>query len=236
MKGIVLAGGKGTRLYPLTHVTNKHLLPVYDKPMVYYPLETLKRAGINDVMIVVGGPYAGHFLRVLKNGEDLGMNIQYAYQEGSGGIAHALSLTEEFAAGDDVCVILGDNTTDADISKEVSEFKEGAHLFLQVVPDPERFGVPTINDGKITLITEKPKRPASTYAVTGLYLFDRDCFKLIKTLSPSERGELEVTDLNNIYLKANKLQWSPLQGYWRDCGTAKTLFEAGQYWRSKEDE
>ncbi|OGG40441.1 spore coat protein, partial [Candidatus Kaiserbacteria bacterium GWA2_50_9] len=208
MKGIILAGGIGTRMYPLTHATNKHLLPVYDRPMVFYPIQTLLKTGIRDIMIVVGGPHAGHFFSVLKNGKELGIrHLEFAYQEGverngkkiEGGIAHALSLCEDFARHSSVAVILGDNTTDADISGSVKKFKEGAMIFLKEVPDPERFGVPVFDKGgkKILSIEEKPKNPKSNYAVTGLYLYDNTVFDRIKTLSPSARGELEVTDLNN---------------------------------------
>jgi len=235
MKGVVLAGGLGTRLYPLTYATNKHLLPVYDKPMVFYPISTLVRAGIKEVLVVTGGPYAGHFVRVLKNGKELGVkHLEYAYQEGEGGIAAALSLTEDFADGDSICVILGDNCTDADISADVKRFKEGAHLFLRKVPDPERFGVPVFGKNReIIRIEEKPKKPKSSYAVTGLYLYDFSVFSKIKKIKPSGRGELEITDVNNLYLQEKKLTWSILRGYWRDAGTFETLFEANKYWAKK---
>jgi len=235
MKGVVLAGGLGTRLYPLTYATNKHLLPVYDKPMVFYPISTLVKAGIKEVLVVTGGPYAGHFVRVLKNGKELGVkHLEYAYQEGEGGIAAALSLAFDFADGDSICVILGDNCTDADISADVKRFKEGAHLFLRKVPDPERFGVPVFGKNKeIIGIEEKPKKPKSNYAVTGLYLYDFSVFSKIKKIKPSGRGELEITDVNNLYLQEKKLTWSILRGYWRDAGTFETLFEANKYWAKK---
>jgi glucose-1-phosphate thymidylyltransferase len=235
MKGIVLAGGLGTRLYPLTYATNKHLLPVYDKPMVFYPISTLVKAGIKEVLVVTGGPYAGHFVRVLKNGKELGIkHLEYAYQEGEGGIAAALSLAFDFADGDSICVILGDNCTDADISADVKRFKEGAHLFLRKVPDPERFGVPVFGKNKeIIGIEEKPKKPKSNYAVTGLYLYDFSVFSKIKKIKPSGRGEFEITDVNNLYLQEKKLTWSILRGYWRDAGTFETLFEANKYWARK---
>ncbi len=235
MKGVVLAGGLGTRLYPLTYATNKHLLPVYDKPMVFYPIQTLVKAGIKEVLVVTGGPYAGHFIRVLKNGKELGLkHLEYAYQEGEGGIAAALSLCEDFADGGPVCVILGDNCTDADIKRDVDIFEEGAHVFLKKVPDPERFGVPVFNKrGKIIGIEEKPKKPKSNYAVTGLYIYDFSVFSKIKTLKPSGRGELEITDVNNSYIKEGKLDWSVLRGYWRDAGTFRTLFEVNKYWADK---
>ena len=235
MKGVVLAGGLGTRLYPLTYATNKHLLPVYDKPMVFYPISTLVKAGIKEVLVVTGGPYAGHFVRVLKNGKELGVkHLEYAYQEGEGGIAAALSLAEDFADGDSICVILGDNCTDADISADVKGFKEGAHLFLRKVPDPERFGVPVFGKNReIIRIEEKPKKPKSSYAVTGLYLYDFSVFSKIKKIKPSGRGELEITDVNNLYLREKKLTRSILRGYWRDAGTFETLFEANKYWAKK---
>ncbi|QLG69603.1 MAG: Glucose-1-phosphate thymidylyltransferase [Candidatus Woesebacteria bacterium] len=238
MKGVVLAGGLGTRLYPLTYATNKHLLPVYDKPMVFYPISTLVKAGIKEVLVVTGGPYAGHFVRVLKNGKELGVkHLEYAYQEGEGGIAAALSLAEDFADGDSICVILGDNCTDADISADVKRFKEGAHLFLREIPDPERFGVPVFGKNReIIRIEEKPKKPKSNYAVTGLYLYDFSVFSKIKKIKPSGRGELEITDVNNLYLQEKKLTWSILRGYWRDAGTFETLFEANKYWAKKSKE
>ena len=232
MKGVVLAGGLGTRLYPLTYATNKHLLPVYDKPMVYYPLSNLVRAGIKEIMVVTGGPHAGHFIRVLKNGEELGLKkLAYAYQEGEGGIADALSLTEEFVDGENVCVILGDNCTDANISEHVKNFKDGATIFLKEVPDPERFGVPTFDDkNRITEITEKPEIPNSKYAVTGLYLYDSSVFERIRKLKPSGRGEMEVTDLNRSYLRSGKLNWTKLEGFWKDAGTFETLYEVSSFW------
>jgi glucose-1-phosphate thymidylyltransferase len=234
MKGVILAGGLGSRLYPLTHATNKHLLPVYDKPMVFYPILTLVNAGIKDILIIVGGPYAGHFVRVLKNGKQLGINhLEFAYQENEGGIPDALSLAEDFSDMGSICVILGDNCTDAKIKKDVENFDNGAHVFLKRVPDPERFGVPSFNNKKIQKITEKPRKPASDYAVTGLYIYDSTVFKKIKKLKPSKRGELEVSDLNNAYLKEGALKHSILRGYWRDSGTFETLFEANKYWVSK---
>ncbi|MCX7928197.1 MAG: sugar phosphate nucleotidyltransferase [Patescibacteria group bacterium] len=237
MKGVILAGGLGTRLYPLTHATNKHLLPVYDKPMIFYPIETLVKAGITDIMIVVGGPHAGHFLRVLRNGKHLGIkNLSFAYQEREGGIADALSLAEDYADNENVVVILGDNCTDADISDDVKEFSDGAKIFLKKVIDPHRFGVTTFDsDGKIIEITEKPKNPKSSYAVTGLYIYDNTVFDKIKNIKPSKRGELEITDVNRLYLKENKLSWSELKGYWRDAGTFDSLFEVNSYWFQKKN-
>ncbi|OGE32075.1 spore coat protein [Candidatus Daviesbacteria bacterium RIFCSPHIGHO2_01_FULL_44_29] len=237
MKGVITAGGLGTRLYPLTHVTNKHLLPVYNKPMIFYPIQTLVNAGIDEIMIVVGGPHVGHFLNMLRTGKELGIrHLEFAVQDKEGGIAQALSLAEVFAEGDNVTVILGDNTTDADISKDVAEFTDGARIFLKEVPDPARFGVPTFDPqdpSKISKITEKPKNPDSNFAVTGLYMYDRKVFDYIKTNKPSDRGELEITDVNNRYIETGSLTWSKLSGYWRDAGTFDTLLEAGQHWAKK---
>lgn len=238
MKGVVLAGGLGTRLYPLTYATNKHLLPVFDKPMIFYPIDTLVKAGIKEVMVISGGPHAGAFVRVLKNGKDLGLkHIEYAYQEGEGGISDALSLAEDFADGGPVVVILGDNTTDADIKPAVEKFKHGAVMFLKKVPDPQRFGVPMFDKRspkKIIKIEEKPKNPKSRYASTGLYIFDGRCFDFIKTLKPSERGELEITDLQNIYIKEGSMSWYELKGFWTDAGTFESLFRANLYWAQKK--
>jgi len=238
MKGVVLAGGLGTRLYPLTFITNKHLLPVYNKPMIFYPLETLVRADIREILVVTGGPYAGHFLRVLKNGKELGIkHLEYAYQEGGGGIAQALSLAEDFADGGPLTVILGDNTTDADIGEAVRSFKKGAVIFLKEVPDPQRFGVPVFdskNPKKIIRIEEKPRNPKSNYAVTGLYIYDNRVFEFIKRCKVSTRGELEITDVNNFYLKEGNLTWEELRGYWLDAGTFETLFLANKYWAGKK--
>ena len=241
MKGVILAGGLATRLYPLTYATNKHLLPVYDKPMIYYPIQTLVHAGITEVLIIVSGPHAGHFIQVLKNGKEFGLShIEYAYQENpKGGIADALSLAQDFAEGDTIATILGDNTTDADIKKTVSEFSEGAVIFLKKVPDPQRFGVPRFDPKdpkKILEIIEKPKEPPSDFAVTGLYLYDNSVFSYIKQCSPNYigRNELEITEVNNYYLRAGKLKWAELNGYWLDAGTFNTLHQANCYWAKKE--
>ena len=235
MKGVILAGGLGTRLYPLTYCTNKHLLPVYDKPMVFYPIQTLVGAGVDEIMIVTGGPHAGHFLQVLKNGKSLGVkHLEFAYQEGEGGIPVALSLAEDFADGGPIAVILGDNTTDADIKPAVENFKGGATVFLKEVPDPQRFGVAEIKEDRILNIEEKPGSPKSNLAVTGLYIYDSKVFEIIHSLRPSRRGELEITDVNNDYLKRGDLNWSILEGYWRDAGTFETLLEANVYWALKD--
>jgi glucose-1-phosphate thymidylyltransferase len=204
--------------------------------MIYRPVQTLANAGIRDVMVVTGGPHAGHFIRTLKNGEDFGLRrMEYAYQEGAGGIAGALSLTEAFADGNSVAVILGDNCTDADIGKEVREFDGGAMIFLKEVPDPERFGVPDMftdrgGNERIKAILEKPKKPPSEFAVTGLYIYDNTVYDKIRTIEPSARGELEITDVNNLFLREGTLRHSRLEGYWRDAGTFETLLEVSNYW------
>lgn len=245
MKGIILAGGLGTRLYPLTYPTNKHLLPVYNQPMIFYPIQTLIKAGIKDIMIVTGGPHAGHFLSVLKNGTSLGIrHLEFAYQDTvevngkkiEGGIAHALSLCESFADNESVTVILGDNTTDADISPQIRNFIDGCLVFFQKVPDPKRFGVPIFNPKnkqEIIAVEEKPKNPKSNLAQTGLYIYDHTVFERIKTLKPSGRGELEVTDLNNSYIADKKFHWAKLKGFWTDAGTFDTLFKANKFWAKK---
>jgi len=232
MKGVIIAGGLGTRLYPLTFATNKHLLPVYDRPMIFYPIQTLVKADVSEILVVTGGPHAGDFLQVLKNGQEFGIkHLEFAYQEGEGGIAAALSLAEDFACGDSLTVILGDNTTDANISREVKNFQEGALIFLKEVPDPERFGVAVFKKDKLVGIEEKPKKPKSNLAVTGLYLYDKTVFNKIRQLKPSARGELEITDLNNLYLAEGRLDWAKLSGFWHDAGTFETLFEVNAYWR-----
>lgn len=238
MKGVILAGGLATRLYPLTHATNKHLLPIYDKPMVFYPIQTLVNAGITEVLIVTSGPHAGHFIRVLENGTKLGLTqLAYAYQSNpKGGISDALMYAKDFADNGPVTVILGDNTTDADISKPVKNFKKGAMMFLKTVPDPHRFGVPVFDKKdptKIIKVEEKPKKPKSDYASTGLYIFDNRCFSFIESQKPSERGELEVTDLQNQYIKRGEMKWAELEGFWSDAGTFKSLHKAGSYWAQK---
>ena len=240
MKGVILAGGLGTRLNPLTKVTNKHLLPVYNKPMIFYPIDTMIKAGITEIMVVTGGPHSGGFMSILKNGHELGIkHLEYAYQEKEGGIADALSLAENFAEGDSITVILGDNTSDADISSAVAGFKEGALIFLKEVADPERFGIATFDPqdpSKIIKITEKPQNPDSKWAVTGVYIYDKQVFDFIREIKPSLRGELEITDVNNKYVEKSKLAWSELKGYWRDAGTFDTLLEANNYWAGKPKE
>jgi glucose-1-phosphate thymidylyltransferase len=230
MKGIVLAGGLGTRLYPLTKVTNKHLLPIYNKPMIYYPIELMVDAGIRDILIVTGGNNAGDFLRLLGNGREFGLNhINYTYQEGEGGIAAALSLAEFFADQNPICVILGDNIVEGSISRYVKNFEKqgtGARILLKEVTDPQRFGVPEIRGDQIIRIDEKPAHPASQYAVTGIYMYDADVFEIIKTLKPSGRGELEITDVNNCYIERRTMQYDILDGWWTDAGTFESLIRA----------
>lgn len=231
MKGIILAGGLGSRLRPLTLVTNKHLLPVYDRPMIYYPIQTLLNAGIDEIMIVTGGEHAGDFLKLLKNGKDLGIkHLAYAYQEGEGGIADALKLAEDFADGEKICVVLGDNVIEGNIIRAADDFREqaeGAKLLLKEVPDPERFGVAEVGgDGKIVSIVEKPKSPKSNLAVTGIYFYDNDAFDICKTLKPSDRGELEITDVNNEYIRRGTLTSEVLEGWWTDAGTHESLYRA----------
>ena len=238
MKGIILAGGLGSRLYPLTHATNKHLLPIFDQPMVYYPIQTLVNAGIDDILIVTGGPHAGHFVPVLRDGKRFGIrHLEYTYQDNEGGIAEALSLAEEFADGESICVILGDNTTDADIRPSVEGFDGGAMLFLKEVPDPNRFGCPVFapdDRSSILKIEEKPKDPRSNYAVTGLYIYDATVFDYIHKLEPSDRGELEITDVNNFYLNDGRLKWAELDGFWSDAGTFQSLYRTTRYWAEKK--
>ncbi|MDR2017820.1 MAG: NTP transferase domain-containing protein [Syntrophobacterales bacterium] len=230
MKGIILAGGLGSRLSPLTKITNKHLLPIYDRPMIFYPIETLIRAGITDIMIVTGGNHAGDFLRLMGNGREFGLkHINYTYQEGEGGIADALALAEYFADGEPICVVLGDNIIERNIIKAVEDFKaqgKGAKILLKEVPDPERFGVAEIIDDKLVNIVEKPKEPKSNLAVIGIYMYDGRVFDIVKTLKPSERGEFEITDVNNAYVKEETMTWEMLQGWWTDAGTFESLLRA----------
>jgi glucose-1-phosphate thymidylyltransferase len=233
MKGVILSGGLGTRLHPLTKVTNKHLLPIYDKPMIYYPIQTLINAGIDDILIVTGGNNAGDFLKLLGNGKEFGLkHINYTYQEGEGGIAEALGLAEFFASGEKVCVVLGDNIIEKNIRRAVKNFqkqKEGAKILLKEVPDPQRFGVPELRGDRIIRIEEKPRKPKSKYAVVGVYLYDDDVFNIIKTLKPSDRGELEITDVNNRYIEKGLMTWDILEGWWTDAGTFESLLRANQW-------
>lgn len=226
MKGVILAGGLGTRLHPLTKITNKHLLPVYNKPMILYPLETLKRSGVEEIMVVCGREHAGHFMQFLGSGRELGVKCSYALQDkNNGGIADALRYAEDFSDGGPVAVILGDNIFGQHFKKEVASFKRGAMVFFKKMQDPTRFGVPVFDKGKkhILTIEEKPKDPKSNLAQTGFYLYDNEVFSILKTLKPSARGELEITDVNNNYLKRKKLDFSVIKGLWSDAGTFESL-------------
>ena len=230
MKGVILAGGLGSRLMPCTKVTNKHLLPVYDKPMIYYPIMTLVNAGIEDILIVTGGNHAGEFLRLLGNGKEFGLkDISYTFQEGEGGIADALKLAEHFAKDEKIFVILGDNIAEDNVRAHVNDFinqPKGAKVFLKEVPDPERFGVAVIKDGVIISIEEKPRDPKTNLAVCGLYMYDNEVFDIAKNLKPSNRGELEITDVNNEYIRRKSMTYSILKGWWTDAGTFESLFKA----------
>ena len=240
MKGVILAGGLGKRLYPLTKITNKHLLPVYNKPMIYYPIQTLIDSGIRDILIVTGGAHAGEFLRLLGNGSKFGLkHINYTYQEGEGGIAEALGLARHFAEDEKLLVILGDNIIEKNVKKAVDDFRKqpsGAKILIKKVTDAERFGVVEFNKkGRISKIAEKPRHPKSDYAVTGVYMYDNNVFKIIDKLKPSKRGELEITDVNNAYLKMGKLTSSVLSGWWTDSGTFDSLLRASTLVAKKED-
>lgn len=230
MKGVVLAGGLGMRLRPLTAVTNKHLLPVYDQPMIYYPIQTLVNAGITDIMIVTGGNSAGDFLKLLGNGKAFGLkHLNYTYQEGEGGIAEALSLVEHFSGGDPVCVVLGDNIIEGNITAAVRAYRHqggGAKIILKKVPDPHRFGVPELKGKSVVRIEEKPESPKSEYAVIGIYMYDGEVYDIIRTLKPSGRGELEITDVNNAYIERDEMTWEELEGWWTDAGTFESLLRA----------
>jgi glucose-1-phosphate thymidylyltransferase len=230
MKGVILAGGLGTRLYPLTKITNKHLLPIYDRPMIYYPIEALINAGIRDIMIVTGGKKSGDFLSLLGNGSDFGLkHLNYTYQKGEGGIAEALGLCEHWASGEPVCVILGDNIIEKNITRAVRNFGEqggGAKIMLKEVHDPQRFGVAELKGERVLSIEEKPKNPKSNLAVIGIYLYDARVFEIIKTLEPSDRGELEITDVNNWYIRDGSMTCEVLDGWWTDAGTFESLLRA----------
>ena len=230
MKGVVLGGGLGSRLRPLTSVTNKHLLPVYDQPMIYYPIQTLVNAGIEDIMIVTGGNSAGDFLKLLGNGRAFGLkHLNYTYQEGEGGIAAALSLVEHFADDGPICVILGDNIIQGNIRAAADDYRRqggGAKILLKRVPDPQRFGVPELEGRSVVRIEEKPQNPKSEYAVIGIYMYDGRVFDIIRTLKPSGRGELEITDVNNAYIERGEMTWDELEGWWTDAGTFESLLRA----------
>lgn len=230
MKGVILAGGLGTRLLPMTRVTNKHLLPVYDRPMIYFPLQQLVAAGIDDILIVTGGDGAGDFLRLLRNGREFGLEqLKYAYQEGEGGIAEALGLAEHFAAGEPIVVMLGDNIFQDSIADAVARFRknpEGAMILLKEVDDPERFGVATLDGDRVTGIVEKPADPPTRFAVTGCYMYDAEVFRIVDGLEPSARGELEITDVNNHYIRAGRMLHAEVRGWWTDAGTVPSLHRA----------
>jgi len=232
MRGVVLAGGLGTRLLPLTKVTNKHLLPIYDRPMIYYPIQALANAGIDEIMLVTGGNSAGDFLKLLGNGKDFGLKrLNYSYQEGEGGIADALRLAEHFVDGEPVCVILGDNIIEGNITRAADAFRkqqQGAKILLKDVKNPQRFGVPILEGDRVVKIEEKPANPRSSYAVTGIYFYDARVFDIINTLKPSGRGELEITDVNNAYIADGTLTWDILEGWWTDAGTIESLYLANQ--------
>lgn len=228
MKGIILAGGNGRRLNPLTDVTNKHLLPVYDKPMIFYPLHSLMETGIREILIVTGKEYAGGFLKLLGSGREFGCKFSFEVQEEASGIAHALGLTEDFVDGDDCAVILGDNIFEENFAEAVNYFQSGAHIFLKEIPDAKRFGVAEIKGDKVVKIEEKPEQPKSNLAVTGFYLYDSKVFNVIRSLKPSGRGELEITDVNNAYITEGKMTYTILSGQWTDSGTFESLFRANQ--------
>jgi glucose-1-phosphate thymidylyltransferase len=230
MKGVILAGGLGTRLFPLTKITNKHLLPVFDRPMIYYPIQTLVNAGITDIMIVTGGRKSGDFLSLLGNGKEFGLkHLNYTYQEGEGGIAEALGLCEHWAAGAPLAVVLGDNLIEGNIKAAVEAFEvqgSGGKVLLKEVHDPERFGVATMKDGRVVEIIEKPSDPISNLAVIGIYMYDARVFDIINSLEPSARGEFEITDVNNWYIKDGSLTADILEGWWTDAGTFQSLHQA----------
>lgn len=232
MKGVVLAGGLGSRLRPLTAVTNKHLLPVYDQPMIYYPIQTLVNAGVTDILIVTGGNSAGDFLKLLGNGRAFGLkHLNYTYQEGEGGIADALSLAEHFSAGEPLCIVLGDNIIEGNIHHAVRSYRHqggGAKILLKKVADPQRFGVPELDGRRVVRIEEKPAVPKSEYAVIGVYMYDAEVFEIIRTLKPSARGELEITDVNNAYIERGEMTWDELEGWWSDAGTFESLLHASK--------
>lgn len=227
MKGVILAGGLGTRLMPMTAVMNKHLLPVYDRPMIFYPVQTLIRSGIDEILIVTGGDHGGAFMKLLGDGSAVGARrLYYAYQDGERGIADALARAEDFAAGSPVCVLLGDNIFERDLGRQLARFREephGARVLLKEVPDPERFGVAEIDGDRVVRIVEKPTAPTSYYAVVGAYFYDHRVFQIVDGLEPSERGELEITDVNNHYLARGELGYDFVEGWWTDAGTPESL-------------
>lgn len=240
MKGVILAGGRGTRLYPCTLVVNKHLLPIYDQPMVYYPIQTLVKAGCTEIMIVTGGENPGEFMRLLKNGQEFGLqSIYYAYQQNpTGGIADALKLTRSFIGDDKFCVVLGDNLIFDDLSKDFQQFMTEpagtAKIFIKEIDNPQSFGVAEIFDNKVTNIIEKPANPPTNYAVIGVYMYDQTVFEIIDTIKPSGRGELEITDVNKEYINRNAITFSKLTDEWLDTGSFASLYHANQIIASKK--
>ncbi|MFC1686431.1 sugar phosphate nucleotidyltransferase, partial [Patescibacteria group bacterium] len=238
MKGVILAGGKGTRLLPITKVVDKNLLPVYDQPVIYYPLKALKKAGIKDILIVTSPQFADSFKEILDHGKELDLNLSYTVQKEAGGIAHALALAEEFAAGEKIAVLLSDNIFKDNLKNDVKDFENtgtGAKIFLKEVPDPERFGIAELDSNKVIKIEEKPRNPKTNYAVTGIYFYDRKVFEIIKTIKPSERGELEITDVNNIYVKNGEMQSRILESFWIDAGTFPSLAHATELVREAKE-
>jgi len=233
MKGIILAGGNGSRLFPLTKVTNKHLLPIYNKPMIFYPLQTLIDAGIKDILVVSGPGHAGHFVNLLGSGKEFGVKLSYEMQDKAGGIAQALGLAKDFADDDSVVVILGDNIFEDNFKKEIESFKEGGMIFLKKVSNPERFGVAEIKNEEVVGVEEKPEKPKTNYCVTGLYIYDNKVFDIIKTLKPSDRGELEITEVNNTYIKQEKMKSHFVKGFWSDAGTFESLYRASKLVKGK---
>jgi glucose-1-phosphate thymidylyltransferase len=234
MKGVILAGGTGSRLLPLTKVTNKHLLPIYNNPMIYYPLQTLINAGVKEILIISGPGHAGHFVNLLGSGKEFGIKISYEVQDEAGGIAQALNLAKDFADEENIMVVLGDNIIEDNLKQETESFNEGAKIFLKQVNDPRRFGVPELDGEKVLRIEEKPEQPKSDYAVTGVYIYDSSVFNIIKNLKPSARNELEITDVNNAYIEQGKMVSCKLDGFWSDAGTFGSLYRASTLIRDKE--
>jgi len=235
MKGIVLAGGTGSRLFPLTKVTNKHLLPIGEKPMIYYPIEKMTEAGIDEILIVTGTDHMGDVVSLLGSGKDFGCKFTYKVQDEAGGIAQALGLAENFVGDDNMLVILGDNIFSASLKKAVHEFKDdGAHILIKEVDDPTRYGVPELDGENIVSIEEKPENPKSSYCVTGIYIYDNSVFEIVKTLKPSHRGELEITDVNNHYIERNQLGYTEIEGWWTDAGTHASYKVANRLVQTEE--
>lgn len=238
IKGVILAGGTGSRLYPLTRVSNKHLLPVYDKPMIFYPIQTLVNAGIKEILIVSGAEYSNHFFRLLGKGNEFGASFSYAVQKEARGIADALKLAKNFSKGEKIVAILGDNIFEDSFKKHVKEFvgdkNDSARIFLKKVPNANRFGVAKLGKNGVVEIKEKPKEPKTGYAVTGIYFYPPSVFRVIGKLMPSKRGEFEITDVNNYYVKTGKMKAVKLSGFWSDAGTFESLFRASEFVKRKK--